>query len=289
MYYSSALERIVSYIEEHLNQPFVLEELTNVSGFSRCHFSRLFHAFAGRTLTEYVRGRRLSEAAYRLIHTNEKIIDIAFEYQFSSQESFTRSFRNYFGVSPSKYRKGKLSNNLLTPIDVKQLIVVQGGYEVKPIIKEIGPLKVAGLMYEGTNQNGEIPMLWNKFNQRVGEISTQTNVGNYYGMCEPLVENLNDIDLDAENEFKYLACVEVSGNENLPDGMVYWEIPHVKYAVFTHVGDPEMMGETYKSIYSQWLPESGLEVVYAHDFELYNKEFKPGEANSKMYIYVPIK
>ncbi len=153
MYYRQALENIVSYIERHLDQPFLLEELTTVSGFSRCHFSKLFHAFSGYTLTEYVRGRRLSEAAKRLENSNEKIIDIALDYQFSSQESFTRSFSKYFGVSPAKYRKKGIDKKLLTPIDVHDLVVVQGGNEVKPIVKELGPLKVAGLLYEGTNQS----------------------------------------------------------------------------------------------------------------------------------------
>ncbi|MCK8060141.1 MULTISPECIES: AraC family transcriptional regulator [unclassified Fusibacter] len=289
MYYIGALDNIFSYIEENLNQPFTLEDLTSVSGFSRCHFSRLFHSFTGHTLVDYVRGRRLSEAAVRLKDSNERIIDIALEYQFSSQESFTRSFSNYFGVSPAKFRKGDYSKYLLSPIDARQLVVVQGGIEVKPIVKEIGPLKVAGLLYEGTNQNYEIPELWGVFNQRVTEIQNQTKVGQYYGMCEPLIENLEDIDLDAVNDIRYLACVEVSDGEHLPKGMTYWEIPHTKYAVFTHIGDPALMGETYKSIYSKWLPESGYEVVHAHDFELYGKEFKPGEATSKMYIYVPIK
>lgn len=288
MYYRSALENIISFIEDHINQPFNLEELTVVSGFSRCHFSRLFHVFTGYTLTDYVRSRRLSEAAKALMYTHKNILEIALDFQFSSHEAFTRSFSRYFGITPAKYRKNGRVLGLQPPIDVYELVVVQGGFEVKPMIKEVGPLKVAGLLYEGTNQEQEIPKLWERFNQSVSQIKNQTHEGHYYGMCEPLVDNLEDIDLDAVYEVKYMACVEVENDHDLPEGMSYWEIPHVKYAVFTHIGDPEAMGETYKSIYSKWLPESGYDVVHAHDFELYDKDFKPGDPSSKMYIYVPI-
>lgn len=69
-------------------------------------------------------------------------------------------------------------------------------------------------------------------------------------MCEPLEENLEDIDLDNVKAFKYLACLEVEDSKDMPQGMTYWEIPKRKYLVFTHIGSPESLGETYKAIYS---------------------------------------
>ncbi len=56
---------------------------------------------------EYVRKRRLSEAAMELAQTDEKITDIAFKYQFSSEESFSRAFKKLYGASPRDYRNTK--------------------------------------------------------------------------------------------------------------------------------------------------------------------------------------
>ena len=125
MYYNSALEKTISYIEDNLNVDFALEDLTDISGFSRCHFSKLFHAFTGYKLSNYVRGRRLSEAAIRLVNSDDRIIDISFDYQFSSQESFTRSFNRYFSVSPAKYRKNDICKGLLTQIILKSQLLLK--------------------------------------------------------------------------------------------------------------------------------------------------------------------
>lgn len=288
MYYLKALEKTFKYIEANLDQSFSVEDLCCESGFSRHHYSRLFHIFTGHTLIMYVKNRRLTEAAKRLVKSDDRIIDIALDYQFSSQESFTRSFTNTYKVSPGKYRRRGVFTLLQKPINVENLVVVQGGHEVKPVIKEVGPLKLMGLIYEGKNQNQEIAQVWTQFIGRVSEINKIVSPSKFYGMCEPLEENLEDIDLDDINEFKYLACVEVEDPINPPKGMTYWEIPKRKYLVFTHIGSPQTLGETYKSIYSKWIPESGYQVLHAHDFELYDEAFNPESEDSKMYIYIPI-
>jgi len=289
MYYQSALSKTISYVEHNLCESFSLEELTEINGFSRWHFSRVFHLFTGYSISEYIRGRRLSEAAVELVETSHKIIDIALDYQFSSQDAFTRSFTSAYGISPGRFRKLGQRKILINPLDVSKIIWMQGGLEVKPEIIIIEDLKVMGLVYKGKNENQEIGGLWQEFFTRVQEITSSKNNMKSYGICEPLEENVEDVDLDNPNNFKYLAGVEVFDGKKIPKGMEVWDVPHKKYAVFTHKGPVEMLGDTYKAIYSQWLPESGYEVVFTYDFELYDKDFKPGDKKSKMYIYIPIK
>lgn len=284
-----ALSNTISFIEKHLGENFDLETLTLVHGYSRCHFSRLFHSVTGSPLSRYIWKRRLQEAADDLIQTNERMIDVALRYQFSSQESFTRAFSRWFGVSPGKYRKDRTAKMLQLPIDVSK-IVIQGGKRMKPEVKELKAWTVMGVLYEGTNENEELKACWAEVGQRAGEIPYAKNDGNWYGMCEPLEEDVKDLDLlNKAYSFRYLAGVEVTQVEEVPEGMTVWQIPTQEYAVFPHCGDVETMGETYQAIYASWLPESGYEAVYAHDFELYNEEFHPGESDSKCYIYVPVK
>lgn len=289
MYYLSALSKTISFIEDNLYTPFTLDDLERVNGFTRSHFSKLFHAFTGYKISEYIRGRRLAVATMRLNQTNDKIIDIAFDLQFSSQESFSRSFCKVYGVPPGKFRKVGCATKILEPLDVDKLIWTQGGIEVKAVIKTIEKMKIVGMEYEGKNLNQEIGDLWGEFLPRIKEITHAKGDMNSYGICSPLEENIEEINFNETNDFKYLAGIEVTDDTVVPEGMKSWYVDHQKYAVFTHMGSVETLGDTYKAIYSTWLPESGYDVAFTYDFELYDENFNPGEEDSKMYIYIPIK
>lgn len=100
----------IAYIEEELTQPLTTAEVAAATGYSRAHLGRLFLEMTGETLAGYMRKRRLSEAARKLLTTRTTILDLALDYQFESQEAFTRSFKRHFRLSPGAYRKrGRLS------------------------------------------------------------------------------------------------------------------------------------------------------------------------------------
>lgn len=99
------IARAVDFIEDNLTSRITLMEIAENSWLSPFHFHRLFHAWTGYSVSEYVRLRRLSEAALKLIHTKERIIEIALEYGFGSQASFTRAFRRQYDTTPGRFRK----------------------------------------------------------------------------------------------------------------------------------------------------------------------------------------
>ena len=98
------IQNSIDYIEKHLCESIKLREIARQSHFSEFHFHRLFRKAVGATVMEYIRNRRLSEAATELADTEEKITNIAFKYQFSSEESFSRAFKKLKGLSPREYR-----------------------------------------------------------------------------------------------------------------------------------------------------------------------------------------
>lgn len=103
--YEMIIEKIILYVEEHLHEPLTLEKIAAQSNFSKYHFHRIFQSTVGMTVTEYIRLRRLANASSALLYTNERILDIALYYQFESQESFTRAFKEVYKLPPGRYRR----------------------------------------------------------------------------------------------------------------------------------------------------------------------------------------
>ena len=152
---------------------------------------------------------------------------------------------------------------------------------MKPKIVTKPAFKTVGISYIGNNQSGEIPQMWGVFNSRYDQIPAINDI--CYGLCFSKVAGAS------EGEFEYIAATEVSDDKNIPEGMVYREVPEYKYAVFTHHGKLDTLGETYEYIYNTWLPQSGLKVhPDKYDMELYDERFIPDSDDSAFDIYIAI-
>ncbi|WP_243458052.1 helix-turn-helix domain-containing protein [Sporosarcina sp. Te-1] len=99
------VQRTVEWIEENLHLDIQLEDAANFAGYSRFHFHRIFQSILNMSVDQYVRTRRLAAAAVLLIHTDERIIDIALLSLFNSQEAFSRSFKSTYHLPPGEYRR----------------------------------------------------------------------------------------------------------------------------------------------------------------------------------------
>ena len=98
------VDQAVSYIERHLREDIRLEDVAAQAAVSMYHFHRVFQPIVGMSVTEYIRQRRLTHAGGELIRTDKRVLDIALEYRFGTQEAFTRAFKKMFGMPPKQYR-----------------------------------------------------------------------------------------------------------------------------------------------------------------------------------------
>lgn len=94
----------LNYIEENLSYEIDFKEVSRLASCSADYFKRMFSIITGITLTEYIRHRRLSLAAFELSNYNMKIHDVAIKYGYSSPDSFTRAFQCYHGITPTEAR-----------------------------------------------------------------------------------------------------------------------------------------------------------------------------------------
>jgi AraC family transcriptional regulator len=103
--YASRINRVIDYIEAHIDKDLSLEALAEVACFSRYHFHRLFGAITGEPLGQFIQRIRVEKAASKLIHNPKKsITQIAFECGFSGSAAFARAFKEAFGMSAREWR-----------------------------------------------------------------------------------------------------------------------------------------------------------------------------------------
>lgn len=126
MNWIQSISRAIHYIENHLTDDITIDEVANQVFTSSSHFQFTFHVVIGMTIGEYIRYRRLSLAALDLLEPNSRIIDVAMRYRYDTQESFSKAFARFHGISPSKVQRGKIK--FFHPLSIN--ITMQGGFDM---------------------------------------------------------------------------------------------------------------------------------------------------------------
>lgn len=98
------IAKLVDYMEAHLTDSLDLDSLARRVGYSKYHLHRMFVSVVGLPVHEYVRRRRLTEAARLLVSSGQTIMDIALTAGYETQQSFTKAFKALFGASPRAFR-----------------------------------------------------------------------------------------------------------------------------------------------------------------------------------------
>lgn len=268
------------YVESHFAGEITLEEIATVGGVSRYHMSRAFAVAMDCSLSRYVRGRRLSEAARVLANGAPDILSVALDWGYGSHEAFTRAFRDQFGLTPDMVRAQRHLDNLE---------LVEPRMMDTSLITNLEPprfvngkaLLVAGLgeRYDCESSKA-IPSLWQRFIPHIGHVPGQIGERIAYGVC---------CNSDEEGNFDYIAGVEVSDFSELPREFSRVRIPAHRYAVFAQREHIATIRSTVNTIWNKWLPQSGHEAADAPDFERYGESFDPATGNGGFEIWIPIK
>jgi AraC family transcriptional regulator len=142
----------INYIEDNLDSEIGFEKVARIAGCSSYHFQRMFSFITDVPLSEYIRRRRMTLAAYELQNSDIKIIDLALKYGYDSPNSFTRAFQMMHGVTPSATRKTSVPLKAYPKISVQ--ITIQGDREMNYKIVEEKGSKLFGSSIEVSFQNG---------------------------------------------------------------------------------------------------------------------------------------
>ena len=104
--YLYRINKALRFIDENLDTHLTLESVANIACYSPYHFHRLFKAITRETLNAYIARRRIEKAASILMHKKEvSVSELSLQYGFSSNSSFTRAFKNFYGMPSDGIQK----------------------------------------------------------------------------------------------------------------------------------------------------------------------------------------
>jgi len=233
----NAVQRMQSYMEEHLTEPINLYMIANVAGYSPWHAERIFKELIGKTPFEYLRALRLSKAALKLQDKSAKVIDVAFDFVFSSHEGFTRAFSKQFGMSPKHYSKNTPSVKLFMPSPIREYyLMLQKG---------------ADDMNHNTNANTVFVQVVDRPARKL-ILKRGIKASDYYEYCEEVgcdvwgtLSSIKEAiyepvgmwmpeSLISPNTSQYTQGVEVSSDYEgeVPDGFELIDLPPCKIMIF---------------------------------------------------------
>ncbi|MDQ0273684.1 AraC family transcriptional regulator [Cytobacillus purgationiresistens] len=251
----------MKYIEENLTNEIDFKVVARLAHCSEYHFKRMFSFLAGITLSEYIRRRRLSLAAFELINSTIKIIDVAIKYGYNSPDSFTRAFQNLHGVTPSAARNNG-QHLKAYPLMTFQLSI-RGGNEMNYRIEQkeafniVGIMKRVPIIFEG--ENPEITAMWKSLPmKKTDQLKKLSNV-EPKGMIQAST-NFSEGRMEEKGELdQYLG---VATTQECPENFSKLEVPALTWAIFESMGPfPSTLQETWGRIYSEWFPSSNYQVT----------------------------
>lgn len=276
------LSNSIEYIEENIDKEISYDEAARIACCSTYYFQRMFSYVVGISLSEYIRRRRMTQAAFELQRTNNKIIDIALKYGYSSPTSFNRAFKNIHGVTPAAAKS--IGSNLNAYPAIKLSVKITGASVMSYHIEKKEAIRIVGIpikLFENMEKNQKlVPSFWDEITQKKDfqNICNLSNCKPYGILGITLYEN-------SENIFYYIASAT---DKPTPKGMFEYKIPASTWVVFENNGSlKEDVQNIFRRFYTEWLPFSGYEYAGLPDIEIYPiQEKKLVEGYSEVWISI---
>lgn|GEM_PF-480423 len=278
MDYLKIVTTSITYIEENLFEEDLVNTVYKVVHVSKFHFHRMFHLVTKHTLGQYIKKRRFTEIAKFLIHSEQSLIHLALHAGYNSHEAFTRAFKDYFGVTPSVYKKNPVRQTFLL-LESYSKDVIEFSYTqiIEPEIIKQDEITLYGLSGQVMLEAISIDRLWSRFRQETSEARTGS------GYTVWLDSSLTVQDLKQDRAYDCFVGVTLERNLeklNIPSGL---------YAKFTIRGDFSKVRFVYSYIYFEWFKKSEYEFDNDMILEYYDAEFDYESQRGSLSILVPIK
>ncbi|RPJ07773.1 MAG: AraC family transcriptional regulator [Spirochaetaceae bacterium] len=302
--YIQRINRVIDHIDQHLADDLTLSELADVAAFSKFHFNRIFHSMTGETLFGFIQRQRLQKAAYLIcIHHEREITDIAMACGFSNPSAFTRSFREYFNMTPTAWRRKKPAQDggpQASPMGRKELLcfdveyhpgfqkwLTGKGTESRTVeVRLMEDMTLAYVRHTGPYK-GDAEL----FSRLFGTLCTWTGPRNLIvtGVTPFLVLYHEYPDITPDEQLRISVSLPVPENTSADKTIGIMKFSPGICAITRFELAPGEYQGAWNWVFEQWLPQSGYTPTEAPAFELYPPSPPLASVKTVVDICVPVK
>jgi AraC family transcriptional regulator len=269
------MNQAIGYVESHLTDEIDTEEISRIMACPFVIFQRFFVHCTETPLSEYIRRRKLTYAAYEIQNTNDRIIDIALKYGYESPDAFCVAFKRLHGVTPAMARQPETKLKFYSRLHFT--LSIRGVAEMDYRTVERDSFKVIGRRRTTPSGGGTWGIC-----KRDGSIERMKEIGGdscvFMGLCFGFDEEGND---------DYMVGIEYR-QEDFPD-LESFTFPKTTWLVFEAVGaiSENVLGNTWKRIYGEFLPQSEYKQASLPTIEIYSAWDQDADA-CKVEIWIPV-
>lgn len=285
--YQGRMQRVLDYIDRHLDEDLSLATLSGVAAFSKHHFHRQFSAIFDISVHRYVQLARMKRASYRLaFQSDASVTEIAMEAGYDAPDAFARAFRGRIGQAPSAFRKSPDWEPWLAAFGPlsharSKYMSCYSAHDV--IVRDMPATPVAVMEHRGDPER--------VFETIQRFIAWRRSVGLGRDISATYTVFHSDPRTTPPEEFRLDLCAATDRPvDSNPHGVEAGLIPDGRYAVLRVIGGSENLEAPALYLYRDWLPASGEE---AADFPLFCERvrFYPDVAEHETVtdLYLPLK
>ncbi|WP_437614363.1 MDR efflux pump AcrAB transcriptional activator RobA [Erwinia sp. V71] len=256
---------LLVWLESHLDQPLSLDNVAAKAGYSKWHLQRMFKEVTSHAIGAYIRARRLSKAAVALRLTSRPILDIALQYRFDSQQTFTRAFKKQFAQTPAYYRRSSDWNSfgIRPPIRLGDFTLPQPTYVTLPETVLVGQTQSYTCTLEQISHYRDEMRIhfWRQF---LTETDTVPPI--LYGLHQSRPSQ----EKDDEQEILYTTAVSSDQLNHSMQSTQTVLLEAGDYVQFTYDGPTSELQEFILLIYGTCMPTLGLTRRQGQDIERFH-------------------
>lgn len=295
MEWITCLRETLNYIEKNLDGEIDVEKIAEKVYVSRYYLQKGFQIITGCPIGEYIRNRRLYEAAQRLCSSDEKVIDIALKYGYETPESFSKAFTRFHGATPAAVRKNPELIRSFLPFNIR--IEITGGEKMDYTVTQMWGFKLIGFerIFSEETAYKEIPKFWDEICEKYCNNTIYAGLAPSCPEEQAIMDNCIGeyavcIDDIGGGKFRYIIAGKYTGGE-VPESMTLFELPQGEWAKFNCTGPmPESLQKLNTKIFKEWLPgNTEYEMAGFYNIEWYSCDGNKWDDDYKSGIWVPVR
>ncbi len=274
--YLKRINFVLDFIENNLDTNLSLEYLSKKSNYSAYHFHRVFLTVVNERLNEFIKRKRIERiASILLVKPNSSLKDLAYKYGFNSDSSFSRAFKNYYGISPTKFKsEGKelLSKIGIEPFSSEKYICSIDNSKqwikmnAQITIKELPEIKLASISNIGDFEKiGSMFQKLMKWGHQKGVLDTSN--------FKALIIYHDNPNITQTSKVRFSTCVTISENINTDGEINQHNLKKGIYSIGHFEIKAEEISKAWKSM-CIWVIENGYEFRDGDYFEMHHNDHK---------------